>query len=128
MFFRAVTVLKTLAEHIRRKRPELHPSRWRLHHDNERPHVSKVVAQYLARKNIECVPHTPYIPNFAPCDFFLFPRLKSELRGPAFRLLNGRSEEGGGGSEDDVKKWVPARLPGLADTLGQVHTARWGLL
>jgi hypothetical protein len=43
-------------------------------------------------------------------------------------LLNGRSEEGGGGSEDDVKKWVPARLPGLADTLGQVHTAQGGLL
>jgi hypothetical protein len=69
MFFRAVTVLKTLAEHIRRKRPELHPSRWRLNHDNARPHVSNVVAQYLARKNTEC---------------------------------------------------VPARLPGLADTLGQL--------
>jgi hypothetical protein len=84
MFFRAVTVLKTLAEHIRRKRPELHPSCWRLHHDNARPHVSNVAAQYLAPKNIECVPHPPYNPDLAPCDFFLFPRLKSELQGQRF--------------------------------------------
>lgn len=77
-------VLKHLAEHIRRKRPELYPSGWRLHHDNARPHVCNIVTQYLARKNIECVPHPPYSPDLAPCDFFLFPRLKSDLRGQRF--------------------------------------------
>ena len=71
----------------------------------------------------------PYVQP-RPCSMWLFSVSSPEIGpvGPAFRLLNGRSEEGGGGSEDDVKKCVPARLPGLADTLGQVHTARWGLL
>jgi hypothetical protein len=85
---------------------------------------ARVFKTVTARKNIECVPHPPYSPDLAPCDFFLFPRLKSELRGQGFdsstAVLNG--------SEDDVKKCVPARLPGLADTLGQVHSARSGLL
>ena len=54
------SVLDVLAKHIQRKRPELHPSGWRLHHDNARPHVCNVVTQHLARRNIECVPYPPF--------------------------------------------------------------------
>jgi hypothetical protein len=31
------------------------------------------------------VPHLPYTPDLAPCDFFLFPRLKSTLKGKQFQ-------------------------------------------
>jgi hypothetical protein len=31
------------------------------------------------------VPHPPYSPDLAPCDFFLFPRLKSTLKGKRFQ-------------------------------------------
>jgi hypothetical protein len=33
----------------------------------------------LAKHSIPVVPHAPYSPDLAPCDFFLFPRLKSTL-------------------------------------------------
>jgi hypothetical protein len=44
----------------------------------------RVFKTVTARKNIECVPHSPYSPDLAPCDFFPFPRLKSELWGQGF--------------------------------------------
>jgi hypothetical protein len=31
------------------------------------------------------VPHLPYSPDLAPCDFFLFPRLKSTLKRKRFQ-------------------------------------------
>lgn len=78
------SVLATLRKHIAKKRPELSRTGWRLHHDNARPHVANQVMQFLARFNITCVPHPPYSPDLAPCDFFLFPSLKAKLRGIRF--------------------------------------------
>jgi hypothetical protein len=40
---------------------------------------------FLAKHSIPVVPHPPYSPDLAPCDFFLFPRLKSTLRGKRFQ-------------------------------------------
>lgn len=71
-------VLKTLVEHICQKHPQLHPSRWCLHHDNSPPFkVSNVVAQHLARQHIKCVPHPPYSLELAPRGFFVS---SSEIR------------------------------------------------
>ncbi len=33
-------------------------------------------------------PHPPYSPDLAPCDFFLFPKLKAKLRGTRFPNLD----------------------------------------
>jgi len=33
---------------------------------------------------VELLPHPPYSPDLAPCDFFLFPRIKKELKGRRF--------------------------------------------
>jgi hypothetical protein len=30
------------------------------------------------------IPHPPYSPDFAPCDFFLFPKMKLKLKGRQF--------------------------------------------
>jgi hypothetical protein len=30
------------------------------------------------------IPHTPYSPDLAPCDFFLFPKMKLKLKGRLF--------------------------------------------
>jgi hypothetical protein len=30
------------------------------------------------------IPHPPYSPNLAPCDFFLFPKMKLKLKGRRF--------------------------------------------
>lgn len=79
-----VSVIQTLRQHIAKKRPNLRNGGWRLHHDNARPHVAHAVLEYLHQHNINCVPHPPYSPDLAPCDFFLFPALKSRLRGRRF--------------------------------------------
>jgi hypothetical protein len=41
--------------------------------------------EFLAKHSIPVVPHPPYSPHLAPCDFFLFPRLKSTLQGKLFQ-------------------------------------------
>ena len=38
-------------------------------------HNSILVIDYLTKMGIKTVPHPPYIPDVAPCDFWLFPKL-----------------------------------------------------
>ncbi|EGI66688.1 FLJ37770-like protein, partial [Acromyrmex echinatior] len=45
------------------------------------PATAFTVANYLARSNTPVVLQPSYSPDLAPCDFFLFPRLKRELEG-----------------------------------------------
>jgi transposase len=42
------------------------------------------VKQFLANKNITVMEHPPYSPDLAPCDFYLFPKIKSVLKGTYF--------------------------------------------
>ena len=51
-----------------------------LHHDNAAPHTSKIVTKYLKQERVNVLPHLPYSPDLAPCNFFLFPKLKKELK------------------------------------------------
>ena len=39
-------------------------------------HNSILVTDYLTKMGIKTVPHPPYSPDFAPCDFCLFPKLR----------------------------------------------------
>jgi hypothetical protein len=47
--------------------------------------VALSVREFLAKHSIPVVPHPPYTPDLAPCDFFLFPRLKSILKRKRFQ-------------------------------------------
>ena len=46
-------------------------------------HTSLSVQQFLA-KNMTVIPHPPYSPDLAPCDFFLFPCMKGQVKGKRF--------------------------------------------
>ena len=35
----------------------------------------------MAQNKITTLPYPPYSPDLAPCDFFLFPKLKTHLKG-----------------------------------------------
>ncbi|CAK9826899.1 Mariner Mos1 transposase [Anthophora retusa] len=88
-----VSVLKRLRENVRRKRSELwRNNSWFLHHDNAPAHTSHIVRDYLTKNNINTVPQAPYSPDMAPCDFFLFPRLKLPLRGKHFETIEAIKE------------------------------------
>lgn len=75
-------ILQRLREKIRRKRRDLWENgSWILHHDNAPAHTALSVREFLAEKSITLLEHPPYSPDLAPCDFFLFPKLKSVLKG-----------------------------------------------
>lgn len=78
-------ITQLIRVHIPRKRPEYQGGKFKLHQDNARPHVSKKMIEFFEKKKIELVPHPPYSPDLAPCDFFLFPTLKNMLKGIHFQ-------------------------------------------
>jgi hypothetical protein len=81
-----ITVLQRLRDAVRRERPRKWPSgTWLLHHDIASCHAALSVREFLAKHSIPVVPHSPYSPDLAPCDFFFFPRPKSTLKGKQFQ-------------------------------------------
>jgi len=57
---------------------------WFLHHDNAPAHMAWSVQQFLAKNNMTVIPHPPYSPDLAPCDFFLFPCMESQVKRKRF--------------------------------------------
>jgi len=54
--------------------------------------------ELLAQNNITTLPHPPYSPDLAPCDFFLFPKghhfgTVENFQVAATRVLNNTSSE-----------------------------------
>ncbi|KAL1454506.1 hypothetical protein WDU94_010745 [Cyamophila willieti] len=95
-------VLTRLREKIRKKRPELwNEKSWFLHRDNAPAHSAFSVKTFLAKYNIPVLEHPPYSPDLAPCDFYLFPKIKSALKGTRFE------------SVDAVKKKAAEVMKGL---------------
>ena len=80
-----VEVLKRLRDAVRRKRPRFWSSGdWLLHHDKAPAHSSNLVQQFLAKHNIVQLRQLSYSPDIAPCDFWMFPKLKMALKGKRF--------------------------------------------
>jgi len=80
--------LARLRDAVRRKRPELWENQtWMLLHDNAPAHASLFILSYLAKHQTPVVPHPPYSPDLAPADFFLFPKLKTTLKGRRFQTI-----------------------------------------
>ena len=72
-----VAVLREFKKRFRRKRPALFKSgQWHFHKDNTPVHNSILVTDYLTKMGINTVTHSPYSPALAPCDFWLFPKLR----------------------------------------------------
>ena len=69
-----VEVLREFKKRFCRKRPALFKSgQWHFHQDNAPVHNSILVTDYLTKMGIKTLPHPPYSPDLAPCDFWLFP-------------------------------------------------------
>ena len=80
--------MKCLREAVRRKRPEVWTNKtWMLHHDNAPPHASLLIHEFLAKQEMIVVLQPPYSPDLVPADFFLFPKLKSTLKGRRFQTV-----------------------------------------
>lgn len=87
---------------VQEKRPQL----WQdksllLHHDDAPAHSSLSIRQFLAKNNIAVLEQPPYSPDLAPCDFFLFLKLKGVIKGIHFEGV------------DAIKKALMTELNGI---------------
>lgn len=86
--------LRRLRQEIVRKRRGKLTQGVLLLHDNAPAHTSQVAMSAATDCGFEILPHPPYSPDLAPSDFYLFPKLKTKLRGRRF------------GSNEDVMEAV----------------------
>ena len=61
---------------------------WQLHHNNAPAHASCLVQSFLVKHQITQVTQAPYSPDLVPCNFWLFPKLKSSLKGKRFQTVD----------------------------------------
>ena len=86
---------------------------WVLHHDNVPAHTALSIREFLVKKNIPILPHPPYSPDLAPCDFYLFSKLKSKLKGHHF------------GTTENIQKVVTNKLHTLTENDFQYCYDQW---
>jgi hypothetical protein len=79
-------VLTKLRERVIKKRSDLWKKSWILHQDKAPAHNALTVKQFLAKKCILVLQHPLYSLDFASCDFYLFPKVKSALKGTHLSL------------------------------------------
>ena len=97
-------VLRHLRDAVRRKRPDMWAAKnFQLHHDNAPAHTAHVIQAFLVKNNMPLVRQAPYSPDLAPCDFWLFPKLKLTLKGRQFQ------------SREDIMKKSTEELQGIAE-------------
>lgn len=105
-------VLERLRKRVQRVRTDIADD-WVLHHDNAAAHTALSIRVFLAKKNIPVLPHPPYSPDLAPCDFYLFPKLKLKLKGHYF------------GTIEDIQKTVTDDLNTLTENDFQDCYDQW---
>ncbi|OQV19962.1 hypothetical protein BV898_05967 [Hypsibius exemplaris] len=84
--------LMKLIKKIRQKRRKTGLRGLFLLQDNASCHTSAPTTKFLKKKKLATLSHPPYNPDLAPCDFFLFPKLREILKGRTFlnqKELNG---------------------------------------
>ena len=70
-------VLKKMKKYYQKRRPATGFKHVRLLHDNAPAHTSAIVTAFLKKEKVTVLPHPPYSPDLAPCDFFLIPKFES---------------------------------------------------
>ncbi len=81
-------VLSTLCEKVCKKWPELWKNKsWILYQENASAYNVLSVKRYLAVRGTPAQKHVPNGFDLAPCDIFLFPQIKSALKGTQFESI-----------------------------------------
>ena len=102
-------VLHRLREAVQRKRPDLWAAKnFQLHHDNAPAHFVHVIHAFLAKNSMSLVRQVSYSPDLAPCDFWLFPKQKTILKGRRFQsredIIKKSTKELGSIPEEEFKR------------------------
>jgi len=98
-------VMKRLLARIRRIRPEYREiGSWSLLHDNAPSHRSRLVTEFLVKNHVIPLHHSPYSPDLAPCDFYLFPKLHLAMKGKWHASIEAIEK-----ATTDVLKTIPIK-------------------
>ena len=82
-------VMERLLNRIRRVRSDTCESGdWFLLHDNAPSYNTTIVKQFLTQGKATVIDRPPYSPDLAPTDYFLFPKVKSNLKGRLFDSIS----------------------------------------
>jgi len=90
-----------------------------LHRDNEPAHASLLIRNCLAKHHTSVVRHPPYTPDLAPADFFLFPKLRTTLKGRRFQTIEEVKCDKRNARHH--RKYVPGSIPTMEETSGTVY-------
>jgi hypothetical protein len=69
---------------------------WLLHHDNAPFHTSFFTREFLTKNNMTVIPHPPYSPDLAPCNFPVSPIKDKTERPPFWHNWGDRGRIAGG--------------------------------
>ena len=80
------TLIPQLQAERKETRPAIGLGGTKLHWDNARPHTAQATKMLLQSKGVHILPHppSPYSPDLAPSDLYLFGMLKGRIRGRRF--------------------------------------------
>ena len=122
-------ILRRLMRSVREKRRELWETKsWLLHHDNAPAHNALSIRQFLAENNIAVLEQPPYSPDLAPCDFFLFPKLKGVIKGTRFQDSKAHNNSRNKGTTSDPNGIFPEVHRSMAAEIRKVHSSSRRLL
>ena len=87
---------------------------WQLHHDNMPTHPSHLMQSFWQNIKLPKWLSSPYSPGLLPCKVWLFPKLKSHLKGKRFQTIDEYQENMTGqlrhlGELCEVPRWLIRR-------------------
>jgi len=101
VYYKVVT--ERLLNRIGRVRPGIYESGGSFFlHDNAQSHNATILKQFLAQRKVTVLDHPPYSLDLGPADYFLFPKVKSHLKGRFFFSIS------------DIQKCVTSKLNTIA--------------
>lgn len=74
------TCLPMVFSKLEEERPHMGLRGIFLHQDNAPAHTASKTSDFLQERHVKLVGHPPHSPDLAPCDFYLFPKMKKYLR------------------------------------------------
>ena len=82
-------VMQYLLATIRRVQPQYKAQgSWSLLHDNAPAHKCIAMRNFRASKSVQVFDHPAYSPDLSSCDYFLFPKLKMQLKRLRFDIIS----------------------------------------
>ena len=113
-------VLRRLPDAVQRKRPDMCTGKnWQLHHDNAPAYFVRN-NRFFGQKQYGTLRQPPYYSDLAPCDFWLFPKLKTTLKGASLLVTYGHYGKNDGGAQEHSRGGVQEVFLKVAEALGKV--------